>query len=236
MKDYTFAFNIFDILAYIFVEFLFWLIVLVPTEITPDFFFSSALFSYHFTYIQIPFVLLVAYISGHIIAHFGSLFLEKGIIAKILNYPSTNFFRIISDNSASKPNRFFKNYTAAYPEQLATKIKDAYEQITSIKFNHYDAFMFCFHYVKDKSPTTYSRLLIFLQLYDFCRNVSMMFFFCSFILLYFSIFEYPNLYILSIVLFLLSYLFFLRYLKFFRLYGDEVFRSFYNLYLLERSK
>lgn len=88
-------------------------------------------------------------------------------------------------------------------------------------FNISDKYMLCFTFVKEKCPVALGRLTIFISLYDFARNSAMA------LLILALVFIYNGYILYAEILFVLTLIFISRYLKFFRIFGDEVFRTFY---------
>lgn len=206
--DYKIPFNIFDFFGYlitgfIFEVFLFFSLKLQISYILP---FNSYLIG--------AIIVISAYILGHIFAFLSSFIIEEIITKKSFGYPSKNIF----DNP--------KTNKQAYDRNLQKALVKSYEEKTGFKFNHYNFFKFAFHYIKESSPVTFSRLGTFIALYDFSRNLCMLFLtiaiwsFVNFLLN-----GWPLYFIFISILF--SLIFYLRFLKFFYLFADEVFRSFY---------
>ena len=171
--------------------------------------------------IVIVMIIIISYIIGHIISLFSSLFYEKIIIRKLLGYPSDNFFskKHIRLKIARKVFGLY-DYKKTYGSETQNKIEKKFKKAFNLIFEVSDNFNLCFHYVKEKSTITYNRLLTFISIYGFCRNLSFNLFLIS-IFLFIS-----KHFIIGSVLIVASYLFFLRYLKFFRQYGDEVYKTF----------
>lgn len=249
MKDYPFAFSIFDTIAYLAVGFLFWFIVILAIPFL-NLHLASLLKGSNISspFILIPAGGLASYISGQVFAYLGRLFFENLLIEKRLGYPSDNFFSCIvkapSNNEDSPPNKQAKalgklfnwltlNYKKPFSNGLAQAIRSKYTSLTSREFTHQDAFYFCFHYVKEKSPTSYSRFLAFLQIYSFCRNMCVVFILASVGVLVSYFFCLIDTSIHPLILFavflILGIILFIRYLHFFRLCGEEIFRCFYTL-------
>ena len=171
--------------------------------------------------VSIILFVIISYIIGHLISMLSSSFFEKLIIKYILRYPSNNLFS--EDKTRFKAARKIFGvsfYKVAYSNKLKDKIEKKFKEIFELDFKDLENFNLCFHYVKENSPTTYNRLLIFISIYIFCRNLSLNFLILSVMLL-------VNCYFLfGFMAIVFSYLFFLRYLKFFRQYGDEVYKTF----------
>ena len=210
--DYKIPFNVFDFFGYLitgflFEVFLFFGIGLRISDILPaDIYLKGGL------------IIIFAYILGHIIAFFASLVVEGFIMKKFFGYPSENLF----DNP--------KTNKKAYKKDFQEALIKAYKDKTGLGFDPHNFFKFAFHYVKESSPVTFARLGIFINLYDFLRNLCMLF-------LIMAIWSFINFFFLGwpVYLFLLfivlSVIFYFRFLKFFNLFADEVFRSFYIAFI-----
>ncbi|MHA1251034.1 MAG: hypothetical protein ACTSRP_13660 [Candidatus Helarchaeota archaeon] len=167
-------------------------------------------------------LIFISYLIGMIISSIGSWLIEGYIIKKKLKYPSYNLF---NDSDSKWFESYKKSYSSTFIEQF-NKIYNEY--YNGISFQGDDKFIVCFTYVKEKCPITYSRLNIFLSMYGQYRNLTVCFLIiCSFYTIYF-IFTI-NLFILIIILLSsgFSIVCFYRFLKFFRIYSDEIFRTFY---------
>lgn len=167
-----------------------------------------------YKYILVLIIAIISYSLGHVVSSLGSWLFEKILIGKWLNYPSDNLFK------KNNKNGLFSSYRRNYTEEFREAFNKNFEEIFG-DFKNYDKFMLCFTYIKEKCPNTFSRLNVFISLYDFSRNSAM-----SLLILAFVTILKGNL-LFSLLLMLLTLLFFTRYLRFFRIYGDEVFRSFY---------
>ncbi|MCG8431768.1 MAG: hypothetical protein MJA29_11420 [Candidatus Omnitrophica bacterium] len=226
MKNHAVPFNLYDYLGYLMTGFvtIIFIYSLGIAEITK---LKNSLESVlQHEYILTVLLMIACYIVGQIVSLFGKCIFVNIIIKKWLNYPSRNFFRMFSDNEKFrnfKPVRWFhfREYKRPYPEEFANKIKEYYEQETGRRFDESEAFLFCFHYVKEYCPATHARLLIFLSLYDFSRNLSVIF------LMMGAVYFLSCRMMWGAGCWMFAYLLFFRYLQFFRIFSNEVFRSFY---------
>lgn len=223
MDNLKIPFTFFDFFGYLFPGFIFFvaiLWILVPEQAyqkTIDFFNLTKDFKYIISFA----ILIIIYSLGHVVSSLGSYLFEGLLVGKWLGYPSEHLF-----NDERKNTWPFSSYGKNYSERF----RDAFNEKSKEQlgdFNSYDKFMLCFTFVKEKCPTTFGRLTIFISLYDFSRNSAI----ALLILAIVSILK--SYYIYSVLLFGLTFLFTSRYLKFFRIYGDEVFRTFY-LYSSEK--
>lgn len=217
MNNLKIPFTFFDFFGHLFPGFIFtitifWLLIPEQTyQKTIDFFSSTKDFKYIIAFA----ILLIIYSLGHVVSSLGSYLLEGLLLGKWLGYPSENLFGTERKNTWPFSS-YGKNYSKKFRKAFNEKFKKHFGD-----FNSYDKFMLCFTFVKEKCPTTFGRLTIFISLYDFSRNSAV----ALFILAIVSILK--GYYLYGAILFVLTFMFISRYLKFFRRYGDEVFRAFY---------
>jgi hypothetical protein len=175
------------------------------------------------------FCLLVAYVSGHILSTASSYFLERVLVEKILFLPGDNMFR-----TEEKIFWLFNAYRRSYPSSFIEPFKNRFELNIGLEWGNVTArerYWLCFHYIKEHSPEALLRVMHFLNLYGFARNLSMAFLSTSGMIaaiLYFSGAEFG----VDTIVLLLAYVvvaigLFWNYLKLLRRHNDEIFRSFY---------
>ncbi len=206
---YDFFGNIFP--GFILLMIIYWILVPENTyEKLFHFFDVTKDFKYIITFV----ILLVSYGLGHVVSHIGSYIFEKIVIRKWLKYPSYNLF------NPDQKYRFFKDYKRSYSKEFITAFSKNFEKIFG-KYGDYDMFMLCFTTVKEKCSTSFERLTVFISLYGFSRNSSTAFLILTIVLLIKGYLLYSG------ISLLIAYVFFLRFLKFYRIYADEVFRTFY---------
>ncbi len=217
MDDLKIPFSFFDFFGYLFPGFIatiafIWLII--PNDAyqrTIDFFNSTKDFKYIIFFV----ILIMIYGLGHVVSSLGSYLFEGILIGKWLGYPSENLFRRERKNTWP-----FSGYGRNYSEKFIDAFSEKFDGYFG-DFNSYDKFMLCFTFVKEKCSTTFGRLITFISLYDFSRNSAMGFLILAIV----SILK--GYYFYGVILIILTFFFISRYLKFFRSYGDEVFRTFY---------
>jgi hypothetical protein len=225
MEDLRFPYTIFDIFVYflpgfIFTSSLIWLVV-PENSILDLFYFIDS--TKDFKYIYFFFSLIIFYSIGHIVSSIAQKILEKIFIKNLLGYQTQNLFGSSSKNSCI----LFKlsdlsDYRKCYSEKFQEKFNQTFNDYFSDMGDHeHDRFMLCFTFVKENCPTTFSRITTFLLIYDFSRNTSLSLLFLGFTLLIKNYFLYGT------IIVMIAYLFFCRYLKFYRMYADEIFRTFY---------
>jgi hypothetical protein len=216
-------FNLYDFLGYI-VPGLFISIFLVisfveTTEIKK---FLNSIESYKYV-ISIGGI-LVSYALGHIVSLLGSLIFERFLIKSWIGNPSEIFFGVRKEISK------FYDYAEVYPKDFIKSFEKKYEDQFKIKFSPGEGFINCFHFVKEKSSQTLTRLNTFLSIYGFARNMAAAFLLFGIGCLGKFFIDYDlQLIIYGFIGLFGAFLFFLRYLKFFSQYGDEVIRTFFVL-------
>ena len=180
------------------------------------------------TIIQSIIALSSAYTVGQLVASASSFFLEKILVGSVLGYPRNTLF---GQHEACRLIRFFlPGYFKALPDEVKKLIL---EKASTKGINASGEALFVLAFTEVKSiPSVASRLDNFLNLYGFCRNVSLVAFLDSG-LLYWSYrcgdgpLENLNWAIAALTL---GFGLTLRYLKFFRQYAWEVFTSYsYNI-------
>jgi len=171
-------------------------------------------------------LLLSAYVLGHIVSALGSFVFERQIVHRFLGYPSENLFR-----ENAKPSRVFREYLRPYSLPFSREFRKIFVARFGSEYETLDQFLLCLHDVKERMPTTYNRLERFIRLYDFARNLAMGFILLAAELSARAIAQVDLNWFGSAALSVgLAFALFLRYLRFFRSYSDEVFRSFFILH------
>ncbi len=217
MDDSNIPFNFFDFFGYlipglIFTTAIIWVMIPENTyQKTIDFFNSTKDFTYIISFV----ILIIIYGLGHVVSSLGSYLFEGILVGKWLGYPSKNLFNREEKNTWPFSS-YGKNYSKEFRNSFNEKFKEHFGD-----FNSLDKFILCFTYVKEKCPATFGRLTIFISLYDFSRNFALA------LLILAVVCILKGYYLYSGILFVLTFLFISRYLKFFRIYADEVFRTFY---------
>jgi hypothetical protein len=174
--------------------------------------------------------LIISYVAGHAIAAVGSLFFEGVLIGRILGYPSPNLF---------KPNTsgLFRRYRQPYSAKFVSEFVSLFEQFFGKGYDAEDMFMLCHSVVKEECPASFSRLNIFIIQYDFARNLAMALLVSIPFLLWIGLLRSELVFLgLGVLSALLVVVMLLRYLKFYRRYSDEVFRSFFTYGTLRLKK
>lgn len=199
--------------------------------------------------------IILSYFIGMIISALGSWLIENIVIKKLLNYQTHHLFK--SENKINNPNDkvanrtknakenksekkggiFFKKYKEPYSKEFQQQFEIYFgKYFNKIKYNDEDKFKLCFAVVKENCPITYGRLNIFISLYNLSRNLTISFLITIPILIYnYIIFQNLMFLIGILIALMLIFFFFKNFLKYFKIYADEVFRAFY-IYCLEKEK
>jgi len=169
--------------------------------------------------------ILGAYAIGHLVSEVASLVEERLLVARWLGYPSQNFFAM----PLRRP-LLFSEYRRGYDDNFAEDWKKTYEAVFHRPFDHRAAFLDAFHTVKGVSAPARQRLEVFTSAYGFCRNLAMALVLIvpPFVALSLQAHD-PRMLLGGLGSLMAAFVFFARYLKFYRHFADEVFRSFYVL-------
>ena len=201
-------------------------------------------FGFAFVFLISVGIIIISYLFGLIISGIGYSLIEGLIIEKKLKYPSYYLFQTknkdtskneVDSNNENNSSKLFKRYRRNYSKEFIDNFNEAFNAyFKEDNYNDTDRFKLCFHVVKEKSPMAFSRLTTFISLYGLYRNLTITFIIGTFLLLYKLVISLNFLLILLIIcICLLSLFSFNNFLKFFSVYADEVFRSFY-IYALEK--
>ncbi len=187
--------------------------------------------------------ILMCYIAGLVVTSLGRWLLEDKIIGKKLGYPGDILFKVNDPGqnnvtpSSHKQGTWLKVYKKPYsPDFIESfnKVFSGYFNATLLK-DQKDKFSLCFATVKEHCPATLDRLNTFISLYGLNRNLVAAFLILSGVVVAHAIKIFNALPLIWLFLFaLLIYVHFKTFLKFFRTYGDEVFRTFF-IFASERS-
>lgn len=173
---------------------------------------------------------VVAYITGHILANVSGYLLESKIVRRVLRSPEETLF---SDNRP-KWSRIFPGFYTSLPLETRTRVLQKAEGKAGIRQPGRGLYYHCFAIVK-RNEACMTRLNTFLNLYGFCRNVCLSLVVVTILLLIGRAFDSQNSSVLSrgglcpLISFAASIGMFYRYLKFFRHYTVEVFVTYAEL-------
>ncbi len=252
LKNSGLPFSLYDFFGYLFPGGIFWVLLLFSSEISQAIKFTfggvplkediGALYFRFVTafeasaVIGLLLLLVISYITGHLVASLSSYFFERILVERWLGYPATTLFQLSKKRGLSdeipkcvfkKVFRFifralFGKFTRPYSQDFIESYKRKFETHFEIApTNPSDVFWLSFEYIAQNSSTTLSRCLHFLNLYGFSRNLSMVFF----LVFVFDLVRCSP--VEALVYLVLSLFLFVNYLKLLRRANDEVFRGFY---------
>jgi hypothetical protein len=201
-----------------------------------DRWFTSSDGSFRFSPLLIS--LPIFYLIGHVISAISSSFLERWIVNQWLGYPSVNLLQDKELNWFQK--FFFAKYLSPFDDGFIEKFNKVVADRFGKNISKENKFWLCFTDIAQNEPSGYRRVMHFLNLYSFSRNISMCFF------LYFilrvgimwlvvgSSLNGFNWIILTAIFFG-GLLMFGNYLKLFRMQCVELYFHFYTRHNLESS-
>jgi hypothetical protein len=170
------------------------------------------------------FLILLAFVVGHLVAHIAGVLLENLFVRRLLRSPEEHVFGVAETSWRS---RLFPGNFKPLPEAIQVRIRARAEEYGA-PISERALFLHC-HAVVKNQPTTLDRLNTFLVQYGFCRNISMAFAWAALVLVLGRLWcpstPVPLFPWLPLAL-VLSVGMFYRYLKFFRHYTIEVFTSY----------
>jgi len=190
------------------------------------------LFSAFFTFIGI----LMCYIVGLVVTSLGRWILEDIIIGKKIGYPGDILFNVKKQDrddtspSSRKKRIWLKVYRKPYSPDFINSFNKIFSEYfdSNLLKDQKDKFSLCFATVKEHCPATLDRLNVFISLYGLNRNLVAAFLILSGLVIAQAIKILNPLPLIWLILFtFLIYVHFKTFLKFFRTYGDEVFRTFF---------
>jgi hypothetical protein len=154
-------FTVYDFFGYLATGFL----LLVATDYALG---HSPLATPNPTIVASVFWVLIAYVVGHLVAHLSSWLVEANFLRKVLKSPEEHLFG----------ERKLKGWARIFPGNYAPFPKPTQERITEkarregIEVPARSLFLHCHPLVK-RDQATLARLNSFLNLYGFCRNLTM---------------------------------------------------------------
>jgi len=113
--------------------------------------------------------LMIAYVTGHIVAHLSSVFIEHTLVRRWLGSPEEHL--LATQKPKGLPSRLFPGNFQPLPAGTQRRIRDKARQL-GVETKGRAFFFHCHPIVKREAPT-HERLNSFLNLYGFCRNMSM---------------------------------------------------------------
>lgn len=203
----------------------------------------------YFQFVPFVFLLMIAFLFGHVIGSMSSFFLERIVVNKIFDYPSKNLL----DNEVNSflPWRwtrtlsicvkkafrfcsfreFTKQFDATFRDDLVKVIKKRFgDQVQPS-----DYYWLCYSDMIRYRPEVARRIMNYVNLYGFARNTCMTF--LVYILIRVSVFTklfgvtpaYENWLILGVYIVFAFFLFW-NYTKLFRRQAAELYIHFFTLH------
>ena len=178
---------------------------------------------------MIVFVTLGAYIVGHLVANLSSYFLEHKFVRGVLKSPEETLFHETNGGWA----RLFPIFYKPFPPETQKRVLDRAKSAGIDKPGR-GLFFHC-HSIVKREKSTADRLGNFLNVYGFCRNVSMAALIASAMLFYTGMRSMDwktgtgaqvDKFIWAGISVVAAIGLFYRYLKFFKHYTEEVFRDY----------
>jgi hypothetical protein len=112
---------------------------------------------------------VAAYITGHIIANLSSYLLEKQFVRAVLGSPEETLFEAKKTTGLA---RLFPGFYEPLPGETQERILQKAKAKAGINKPGRSLFYHC-HPIVKRQQVTLERLNTFLNLYGFCRNISM---------------------------------------------------------------
>ncbi len=175
----------------------------------------------------IGFLIVSGYILGHFVAHLSSFFLEHKFLRGVLKSPEETLFEKQAKDFWSY---IFPIFYKPFPPETQQRVMSR-AAAAGIERPGRALFFHCFAIVK-RDKSTAERLGTFLNVYGFCRNMSMAALIAAGILL-FATFQHWSAAAIDTaklawagVAIVVAIVLFYRYLKFFKHYTEEVFRDY----------
>jgi hypothetical protein len=177
-------------------------------------------------------LIVIAYAAGHVVANISGYLYEATLVRKGLKTPTVNLFRTDQPGNIAW---LLPGYFKALPEAQRERVLQTAKERTGIDAPSEGLFFHCFGRVKSNEAVM-ARLNTFLNLYGFCRNMSLSLLLVAIALTIGSAglgtahtgrLVPPGWCIVGCVVGGAGLLY--RYLKFFRQYAVEVFTSYADL-------
>jgi len=179
---------------------------------------------------MILFVIVGGYILGHFVANLSSFYLEHKFLRSVLKSPEETLFKQKAEGFWS---HIFPIFYKPFPPETQQRVL-ARAKASGIDAPGRGLFFHCFAIVK-RDKGTAERLGTFLNVYGFCRNVSMASLIAAAILFYAAFRHFDRVTGTGIdvdklawagVALVVAIGLFYRYLKFFKHYTEEVLRDY----------
>lgn len=195
---------------------------------------NSDMAEFKFTTLLI--LIFFCYLLGHAIAAISSIVLENWFNRKYLGFPSRN---LLNEYKPTLSRLIFSPYTKPLDSAFISKFKSVFNSKFEGIIDEKSIYWLCFTEISKRHPTAYNRIMHFLSLYGFSRNVSACFFlyvFCRVLfscLLGFHLSKYNI--IINIVFVSSGVVMFVNYLKLFHRQCYELYYHFYALCLNDKT-
>jgi hypothetical protein len=179
------------------------------------------------TAVHLTLLFIVAYIVGHAIAAISSRVLERVLLRRLWDYPTTPMFTAGGGKTVGKSSdSYLRPYSPDFQRNFDKMFRATFEY-GETPIDSYDRFWLSWEYIALHHPTAFRRATHFLELYGFSRNVSMAFLLAAPLAFTPGWLEpIPQWAWLTATLFL-SVVFFANYMKLVRRMTDEIYRAFY---------
>lgn len=177
----------------------------------------------NWTFIEGLFTMACAYIVGHLLAGVASAVLERRLVAKWLGPPSVTLLGV--KRGPTWFRRIYPSFYESLPLETQTAILEKAHDANIVTPG--DAlFILAFASARNNNASM-DRMSKFLNLYGFCRNLSLTTFLCALLLaITAALFDRVVDYLWASASLVLSVGMFFRYLKFYRHYAVEVFTTY----------
>lgn len=109
---------------------------------------------------------VVAYVTGHVVAHISSALLEQGLVRKVLRSPEETLF---AEQRRGGWARLFPGFYRPFPKETQRRVLDR-AKAAGIAMPGRGLFFHC-HPKVIQVEVVQERLSAFLNLYGFCRNL-----------------------------------------------------------------
>jgi len=188
-----------------------------------------------FSFLPFLVFIILLYLAGHINASVSSFLLEKLIVEKMIGYPS----KILINKSQLKHSRLKRFFFGPFLQPLDIGFIEDFEKIIEKRFGKNlsisNYFWLCFTDISRYAPIGYKRVIHFLNLYGFARNVSMCFFaYIGFRIIILNWVLGSNLnsynYLILVMYFVAGIIMFYNYLKLFGRQCKELYFHFYSIH------
>lgn len=192
-----------------------------------------------FKFTTLIMLVMFCYLLGHIIGAFSGWVIERYFNKRMLGFASESLLDK-SERSCFK-KFFFDAYTKPFDADFIDSFNSVFEKRFGVVKDKSAYFWLCFAELASKHPTGYNRVLHFLSLYGFSRNVSACF--SMYIVLRLAVTCLLGIHInwfnggILFIYFIISFVMYKNYLKLFYRQCAELYYHFYTISTnLEKQK